>query len=91
MRIFHVANFSWTNSKRKRADNLARYYAPDHRTSNGLIRNGHTVWQFSYRDHARHLAPLKMGKKLGASKMNQLLIEEVRQFQPQLLLLGHAE
>lgn len=91
MRIFHVANFSWINSKRKGANNLARYYALDHKISNGLTRNGHVVWQFSYRDHARHLSPLKMGKKLGAGKMNQLLIEEVRQFQPQLLLLGHAE
>ena len=58
MRVLHVANFSWFSSTRKRADNVARYYATDRKISNGLIRNGCCVLEFSYRDTARHFAPL---------------------------------
>ncbi len=91
MKILHVANFSWFNAKHKRADNMARYYAPDRKISNGLIRNGYNVWDFSYRDTARYLSPLGMGKKLGAQKMNQYLINQARYYKPDLLLLGHCE
>lgn len=91
MKILHAANFSWFSSKRKRADNLARYYAPDRKTTNGLIRNGHTVWDFSYRDVARYLSPLGLGKQLGRQKMNEVLIQSVRAYRPDILMLGHSE
>ena len=94
MRILHVANFSWSPPRRnwrKRIHNIARYYAIERKISNGLVRNGHNVWDFSYRDTARYLAPLRLGKKLGAQKMNDHLIRFACLYQPQLLLLGHCE
>ena len=91
MKIFHVANFSWFSAKGKRADNLARYYATDRKISNGLIRNGHCVWDFSYRDTARHLSPLAKSKQWGAKSMNDALIMQARAFVPDIILLGHAE
>ena len=64
------------------------YYSGNHKISNGLIRNGHNVYDFSYRDIARKEALLKI-KSLGITKMNQRLIETVSAVQPDLLLLGH--
>ena len=91
MRILHIANFSWFSSKRKRADNLARYYAMDRKISNGLIRNGHCVWDFSYRDAARYLSPLGKNKAWGAKAMNAALLAHAKVFAPELILLGHCE
>ncbi|SMN11012.1 probable hexosyltransferase [uncultured Candidatus Thioglobus sp.] len=91
MKILHVANFAWFHSKRKRSDNIARYYATDHKISNGLIRNGHCVWDFSYRDTARHFSPFGKSKKWGAANMNATLIMQARAFAPDLILLGHTE
>lgn len=83
MRILHAANFS----DKKYA---AAYYSTDRKISNGLIRNGHMVHDFSYRDIARYHAPLKM-KRFGIKKMNQLLLKTAENLQPDLLLLGHTE
>ena len=91
MRVLHIANFSWVSSSRKRADNVARYYATERKISNGLIRNGCCVQEFSYRDTARHFAPLSFGKKLGAKTMNKNLLSFAAAFDPHLILLGHAE
>ncbi len=91
MRVLHIANFSWFSSSRKRADNVARYYSTDRKISNGLVRNGCCVQEFSYRDTARHFAPLSFGKKLGAKKMNENLLSVAAAFAPHLILLGHSE
>ena len=91
MKILHVASFSWFTAKGKRADNIAFYHAIDHKISNGLMRNGHCVWDFSYRDTARHLSPLGKSKKWGAQNMNNALILQAQAFEPDLILLGHAE
>ena len=91
MNILHIANFSWFSAPRKRADDLARYYACDHKISNGLIRNQHCVWNFSYRDAARYLSPLARNKKLGEKAMNAAVIRTARVFAPGLILLGHCE
>ena len=91
MRILHIANYSWFQSSRKRSDNLARYYSMDRKITNGLIRNGHCVWDFSYRDAARYLSPLWHSKKWGAAKMNAYVLAVAKQFLPELILLGHCE
>ena len=83
LRILHAANFS----EKKRG---ATYYAMDRKISNGLIRNGHLVQDFSYRDIARVHAPLQI-KRLGIAKMNKLFLETAENLQPDLLLLGHTE
>ena len=91
MRILHIANYSWFSSSRKRSDDLARYYSTDRKITNGLIRNGHCVWDFSYRDAARYLSPLWRSKKWGAAKMNASVLALAKQFLPELILLGHGE
>ena len=91
MKILHVANFSWFIAKGKRTDSVACYYATDRKISNGLIRNGHCVWDFSYRDIARHLSPFSKIAKWGAKPMNNALILQAQAFEPDLILLGHAE
>lgn len=83
LRIVHCATFC--------TDKFGMdYYSGNHKISNGLIRNGHNVYDFSYRDIARKEALLKI-KSLGITKMNQRLIETVSAVQPDLLLLGHSE
>ena len=91
MKILHIGNFSWFSSGKKRSDNIARYYATDRKITNGLIRNGHCVLDFSYRDAARTLSPLLVGKKLGAANMQKYLREVAQQFRPDLILMGHCE
>ena len=89
MRILHVANFSWFTRRSKRKDNLARHYATERKLSAGLVREGHYVWDFSYRDTARHYSLL--GKKYGKRRMHTALLELAQAFRPDLILLGHVE
>jgi len=58
--------------------------------SNGLIRNGHLVLNFSDRDVAR--ASSIMGhSKFGRGNVNRTLFDYCRVHRPDLLLLGHAD
>ena len=58
--------------------------------SNGLIRNGHLVLNFSDRDVAR--AGSLMGhSKFGRAAVNRALFDFCRHHRPDLLLLGHAD
>ena len=91
MRILHVANFSWFAGKRKRAGALGRYYAMDRKITNGLIRNGHSVWDFSYRDIARHILRVQIGKRRGVRAMNDYLLALATKIVPDVILLGHCE
>ena len=88
MRILHVANFSWFVRRGKRADDLGRHYSTDRKLSAGLTREGHCVWDFSYRDIARRGI---LGKIAGIGRMNAELLQLARAFRPELVLLGHAE
>lgn len=83
MKILHVANFSDGKFG-------ASYYCTDRKISNGFIRNGHFVYDFSYRDIARYLNPLS-STKLGRKAMVTAFLEAVKRVEPQLLLLGHSE
>lgn len=83
LRILHCAMFSLNKYG-------ANYYSGVNRLSNGLIRNGHFVFNFSYRDVAREEAPLGI-KGLGWKKMNKRLVETAERISPDILLLGHAE
>lgn len=83
MRILHVANFNLFK-------NAAVYYAVDRKLSHGLIRNGHFVYDFSYRDIARSTNLLR-SKHLGQTAMNRNLLETSVNLAPDLLLLGHSE
>lgn len=79
----HCANFD-------EIKNGAMFYSQDRKISHGLIRNGHMVYDFSYRTVARNSTIFKT-KKLGSKKMNELLIKTIDNVQPHLLLLGHSE
>lgn len=83
IKILHCANFS--ESKYAQA-----YYSIDRKITNGLIRNGHFVYDFSYREIARNLTFLKR-KRIGSKKMNEKLLLTIDNLKPNLLLLGHSE
>ena len=83
LRVVHCANFS--ESKFGQV-----FYSIDRKITNGLIRNGHFVYDFSYREIARNSTFLKR-KKIGAKKMNEKLLDTINNIKPDLLLLGHSE
>lgn len=83
LKILHCANFS--ESKYGEV-----YYSIDRKISNGLIRNNHFVYDFSYREVAKNSTFFKR-KKAGSKKMNEKLIQTVSNLKPDLLLLGHSE
>ena len=83
LRIVHCAHFSESKFG-------AVYYAMDRKLSNGLIRNGHFVYDFSYREVAKNSTFFK-SKKFGVKKANAALLETLKNIEPDLLLLGHSE
>lgn len=83
MRILHIANFS--NNKFG-----AEFYAIDRKISAGLIRNGHFVYDFSYRDICRN-ATIFRTTKLGGAKVNEHVLTVCDRINPHLVLLGHSE
>lgn len=66
------------------------YYSTDWKIRNGLIQNGHHVYDFSYREVARWENPFRT-TKFGVSKMNKRLLETIDRYDPQLILFGHCE
>ncbi len=66
------------------------YLSIDQKLTNGLIRNGHSVECFSYRDVAKNESFLA-SKKAGARKANQKLVLACQNYEPELLLLAHSE
>ncbi|MHB8746023.1 MAG: glycosyltransferase family protein [Gammaproteobacteria bacterium] len=83
MKILHVDNLNLLKYG-------AVYYAFDRKISNGLIRNGHFVYDFSYRDTARCVTPFQ-SKHFGTARMNQRLLDTAANIRPDFLLLGNAE
>ncbi len=83
LKIIHCANFN-------ESKNGAVYYAIDNKLSNGFIRNGHFVYNFSYREIARNSTIFK-SKKFGIKNVNNNLIKTIQNIKPDLLLLGHSE
>lgn len=83
LKIVHCANFS----ESKYANT---YYSIDRKLSNGLVRNGHFVYDFSYREIAKN-ATFFRSKKLGTKKANLALLETLKNIEPDLLMLGHSE
>lgn len=83
MKIIHAANFNIGKAG-------TAYYSIDRKLSSGLVRNGHFVYDFSYRDIAR--GSNKFGSKnLGTGAMNRQLLETVYNIEPDILLIGHSE
>ncbi len=83
MRILQVDNWQWHRYGALRVSTSRKLY-------HGLIRQNHNVLEFSDRDLARYEAPLKI-KAVGRRRANQRLIETCDNFQPEMILLGHAD
>ena len=67
-----------------------RYYAYVNKLMNGFIRAGHHVEHFSDRDVARN-SNLFRRKKLGEKRCNQILIEYIADYQPNVVIFKHAD
>ncbi|MDN3637922.1 glycosyltransferase [Simiduia curdlanivorans] len=83
IKILHCANFS-------ELKNAETFYSIDRKLSNGLTRNGHFVYNFSYRDIAKSERKFFI-KSIGKGAMQKRLITTLDNLQPDLLLLGHTE
>jgi hypothetical protein len=83
MRIIHVSNFPL------RAKGVF-LHGVAYKISNGLIRNGHQVLNFSDRDMARAHSLLH-NRKWGVGPANRVLRRYCNDVRPDLLLFGHAD
>ncbi len=83
MKILHIASFRLFESG-------DRHYATERKISNGFIRNGHSVYDYPYRNMAKYNNRLQT-KKFGVKKMNRHLLQIVSNLKPDMVVLGHAE
>jgi hypothetical protein len=67
----------------------ARFYSIERRLANGFVRNGHQVWFFGDRDHAR-AASLFGSSRWGTSKANAAFLDLVRGFGPEWIVVMHS-
>ncbi len=84
MKIIHVGQFHLLKAKGAYIHSVAP------KLSNGMIRNGHRVFDFSDRDMAR-AGGLWQARKLGVGHANRLLAAWCADIRPDLLVLGHAD
>ncbi len=81
MRILHVSNFGDKHNGRL-------YWNQCFKITNGFIRNGHNVYNFSDRDRSRS----SMFNKLNNNDLVQKeLLQTVEYYNPDLIVLGHAD
>ncbi len=81
-RILHVTNFNERHNGRL-------FYNTGRRINNGLIKLGHTVQTLSDRDTIRD--ERKINDLSGSKSLNNKLLEIISNFNPNLLMLGHAD
>jgi glycosyltransferase involved in cell wall biosynthesis len=74
-KILHISNFDVRTSHRLFNLSIAK------KISNGLIRNGHDVINFDYRNYKNKFLDLK--------SLNKKIIEITNNYRPNLILLGH--
>lgn len=84
MKIIHVGQFHLLKPKGAFVHSVAP------KLSNGFIRNGHRVIDFSDRDMAR-ASSLFSTRKMGVGSANRLLEQLCAEIGPDLLVLGHAD
>ena len=82
MKILHVSNFV-------QKDNGRLFWNTPFRISNGFTRLGHNVLNFSVRDIARE--NIFNSTKFGKSKLNERLLTTCINYNPDLIVLGHAD
>ena len=74
-RILHISNFGIKNDHRIFNISIAK------KISNGLIRNGHDVINFDYRNFSQRL--------FDKNTLDNKIISIIKNYQPNLILLGH--
>ena len=79
MKILHVSNFGDKHNGRL-------FWNQCFKISNGFIRNGHSVLNFSERDKSRAHITNKFNNN---KKLQKDLIETINNFNPELIVLGH--
>ena len=82
LKILHVTNFNERHNGRL-------FYNTGKRINNGFVRLGHSVLEFSDRDLLSSFRSLNDIN--GAKKLNIKFIETVRNFKPDIVVLGHAD
>ena len=81
MRILHVSNFGEKHNGRL-------FWNQSFKITNGLIRNGHSVYTFSDRDVSR----VNILNKFNNNKnVNNKLLYTFKNYNPELIILGHAD
>ena len=81
-KILHITNFNERYNGRL-------FYNTGRRLNNGLIKLNHKVLSLSDRDLLRNYRSLR--DISGSKKLNTTFIETVRNFKPDLIILGHAD
>ena len=81
MKIIHVSNFGDKHNARL-------YWNQCFKITNGFIRNGHSVYNFSDRDRSRSSILNKINNNRSVQKD---LIDTIKNYQPDLIVLGHAD
>ena len=82
LKILHVTNFNVRHNGRL-------FYNTGRRINNGLIKLGHTVQTLSDRDTISQ--ERKISDLTGSKSLNYKLQEIISNFNPELLILGHAD
>ena len=81
MKILHVSNFGDKHNARL-------YWNQCFKITNGFIRNGHSVYNFSDRDRSRASILNKINNNQGVQKD---LMDTIKNYMPDLIVLGHAD
>ena len=83
IRILHVANHNFFKYG-------TSFYLTERKIQNGLVRNGHFSFEFSYREVARWENIFRTSK-MGLKSMNRRLLEAIEIVRPEVILFGHCE
>ncbi|MDX1949098.1 MAG: glycosyltransferase [Rickettsiales bacterium] len=82
MKILFVGNFGYKK-------NFQHFYNCDYKFYFGLIKNGHSVYQFSNRDLARQEGFFK--SRFGSQKtINKKLLKTINELKPEIIFLSHC-
>jgi len=83
MRILYLGNSQGFS-------NSAKYYFTPEKLINGFTRLGHHVYAFNDRDFARY-SNIFRSQKMGKKALNEKIITVCREYQPDLIMLGHCK
>tara|TARA_Y100000741_G_scaffold199422_1_gene151719 strand:- start:680 stop:2812 length:2133 start_codon:yes stop_codon:yes gene_type:complete len=83
LKVLHVANFN------EKHDGRLFFVSVAHKLSNGLIRLGHSVLNYSDR-YVMRISKTAFNFS-AQSKLNENLLNTIKNYNPDLLLLGHAD